>query len=561
MKEKKLKKNDNKSRKRKSLNNINLRAMLKFVKIISWIFLFVSMFYLLVSKSKNIIKRTLDKKNINLIDDIDLGVDEVKKNMPNSFTVGGMYVLGGILLKGTYSILTYLAQLPLKIILKIDKKLNNKNFTNIVTKLLVSKNRFELMNIQRKIDDYEKSMQLMCDYKKFLLEKGKRERNDKELLLQNCNHSLELINKENLIRIKKYCHLIEENLSDSAHIIKNVEKILILSTPELIIKHNVQKLFDGNEEQISQKLVDNVIAYKKKLCEKLIALPISIIRKLQSPIMQMAPRIIVTGEPGVGKSRYCEEIAKSLGLSFLKIDIANQSYNNIYGDQHPTVSSRDMNLGLIANHMYNNIKEKGVDTFVLILNDIDSVWKEGEEMMPRNYRNFLLNLLDEKSFFCEALDKMPINMQRVIIIATVNNKNFIKCHPGIASRFNNKIKIGELNFETKIAIVNKYVDGMMKKSPEYFKDVDLKKLFESLKALTNKNKEPGVRELKNEVNDLVNFVCTEAKNKKFDHLLAWKTYQKVYGKNACLDLKPNKEDCMKTKSKSTEGNRNIAENL
>lgn len=125
------------------------------------------------------------------------------------------------------------------------------------------------------------------------------------------------------------------------------------------------------------------------------------------------PPILIDGEPGIGKTRYLNELARSLGLEYRFIPGATITAGFVLGGSHP--SWRDARLGRVAEALLNY---KTANVF-FVLDEMDKMGGD-DRYLPENV---LLTLLERHTaeFFQDEFVGLPLRANHLIWMGTSND--------------------------------------------------------------------------------------------------------------------------------------------
>jgi len=164
------------------------------------------------------------------------------------------------------------------------------------------------------------------------------------------------------------------------------------------------------------------------------------------------PRFLLSGPPGIGKTRFLNELAKVLKIGTVRqVDMASTSSAIVLGGM--TTSYRNAKQGVVTAHLL----ESQYANPIILLDEIDKVQDNSQNPMGPLFS--LLEPGTAESFIDEALD-FPINCSHIIWFATANNVEHID--DALRSRFE-VINITEPTTEQMTAIVNSVYKELLAK--------------------------------------------------------------------------------------------------
>ncbi|MBU4690922.1 S16 family serine protease [Mycoplasma zalophi] len=219
------------------------------------------------------------------------------------------------------------------------------------------------------------------------------------------------------------------------------------------------------------------------------------------------------GPPGIGKTYFCEQIAKVINRKFAKISLGNVSNYNYFDS-----SANSNSPGIILKTLI----DLGVSNPLILLDEIDKLHTKGQ--------NELLDILDQKQndrFLDKYLD-VEYDLSKIIFITSSNDINNVPDY--IRSRLN-VIYLGPLTLDQKISASKQIIKEF---NDIYANNTDQRLVFEdnAIKTLIEKISffEDGVRSLKENIRIVFQDLFTDNKNKLVTEEIIKKIFANEIGK-------------------------------
>jgi len=138
------------------------------------------------------------------------------------------------------------------------------------------------------------------------------------------------------------------------------------------------------------------------------------------------PPMLICGAPGIGKTRYLNELAKAMSVGEVKqIDMASASAGFVLGGN--STKWKDGSQGYITTHLQESLYANPI----IVLDEVDKA-ANNSQYAPLGSLYSLLEKYTAKKFVDEALE-LPMNCSHIIYFATANSLETIP--EPIKSRF------------------------------------------------------------------------------------------------------------------------------
>ena len=178
---------------------------------------------------------------------------------------------------------------------------------------------------------------------------------------------------------------------------------------------------------------------------------------LNGHLTSNAPGCVVglESQPGMGKTSLAIAMAEAMNCGWYKIPMGSLTEaSQITGNQPVFTGS---NPGLVVEAL----KKFSSGMGVLILDEVDKIPKDGRE--SRGLISVLLELLDfsQNNAFQETHLQMPLDLSKMVIIVTMNNRELVD--PIVLNRIQTLIKIKPYEYNERLTILRdimipKYLD-------------------------------------------------------------------------------------------------------
>lgn len=197
-----------------------------------------------------------------------------------------------------------------------------------------------------------------------------------------------------------------------------------------------------------------------------------------------SPIICLVGPPGVGKTTFAKNIAKSLNRKFTKISVGG------INDEAEIIGHRRAYIGAAPGLIIQGMKKAGTKNPVFIIDEIDKMTKD----IKGDPASSLLEVLDreQNKYFVDHYIEEEFDLSSVMFIATANYLS------QIPDELRDRLEIIELSSYTEFEkldiakrhlVVNQLKEHGLKKEQVTFEDDAI------LTLIRNYTKESGVREL------------------------------------------------------------------
>lgn len=265
------------------------------------------------------------------------------------------------------------------------------------------------------------------------------------------------------------------------------------------IKHNLDKTHYGLSNAKARIL--EYVAVKKRNPD------------IKSPI------ICLVGPPGVGKTSFGMNVAKSLHKEFYKISVGGLN------DTNELMGNRRTYIGSSPGKIMQALLKCGVNNPVILIDEIDK--------MVKNYQgdpaSSMLEILDpeQNMMFTDNYIEEPFDISKVLFILTANDET------AIPKVLKDRLEIIELSSYTefeKADIARKYlIPNILKEYNLTGKNIKFND--ETILEIVNRyTKEAGLRELKRNLNTIIRKVIIEYDDKEIHRVLGLKDILKYLGK-------------------------------
>lgn len=197
-----------------------------------------------------------------------------------------------------------------------------------------------------------------------------------------------------------------------------------------------------------------------------------------------SPIICLVGPPGVGKTTFAKNVAKSLNRKFTKISVGG------INDESEIIGHRRAYVGAAPGLIIQGMKRVGTKNPVFIIDEIDKMTKD----IKGDPASSLLEVLDKEQnkFFVDHYIEEEFDLSQVMFIATANYLT------QIPEELKDRLEIIELSSYTeyeKLAIAKRHLIKDQKKE-HGLSEKDVEFPDETILTLIrNYTKESGVREL------------------------------------------------------------------
>lgn len=247
----------------------------------------------------------------------------------------------------------------------------------------------------------------------------------------------------------------------------------------------------------STQLINNVYSHiekniygQHKIKEKILSFVASIWNNQNAK----GNNLVFVGPPGVGKTVFARSLAKGIGLPFYQISFGGRN-NSSFLKGHSTTY-----VGSKPGEIYNALAHMGVKNGILYLDELDKIQNndKGAELSAS-----LLHILDPSQnddFRDNYISDIPLDLSKLIIIASVNDINFID---SILRNRLNLVRFADYSRIDKVNIgLNYSVPKIIKEL--CFNEGDIIVTKENIKHILNKSQidEKGIRHLERNIRNI-----------------------------------------------------------
>ena len=145
-------------------------------------------------------------------------------------------------------------------------------------------------------------------------------------------------------------------------------------------------------------------------------------------------RLLLSGEPGCGKSFFAKVFAKSIDADY--IEVKHSDFNSEWGGKGTD------NFKKIFESILQQVQGKSDKKFVVTFNEIDTIIQPIEKITEGKGGSYFMTKLEHRSVFLNYLDELKSKAPNVIVIGTTNlsprNNNLDRA---TLSRFKNILEL------------------------------------------------------------------------------------------------------------------------
>lgn len=358
------------------------------------------------------------------------------------------------------------------------------------------------------------------------------------------NNQKEYILKEKLAYIKKELGLNTEDIDFEKEYIKRIENLNLNNKTKKKLLSEINKLSNipenHPEASVIRNYLDTILSlpwnksnndetdinkirnsldkthYGLKNAKMRILEYVAV--KKRNPDIK-SPIICLVGPPGVGKTSFGMNVAKSLKREFYKISVGGLN------DTNELMGNRRTYIGSSPGKVIQALIKCGVNNPVILIDEIDKMVKNNNG----DPASSMLEILDSEQnmLFTDNYIEEPFDISKVLFILTANDENSI---PRILK---DRLEIIELSSYTefeKLDIAKKYlIPSILKsyklsnKSIKFNDDV-------IIEIINNYTKESGLRELKRIISTLIRKIIVEFNTNEIYYSVKQKDLAKFLGK-------------------------------
>ena len=204
----------------------------------------------------------------------------------------------------------------------------------------------------------------------------------------------------------------------------------------------------------SKKLIQNIERLKTKFPNFELVIDRSVkslaLAMLQRPAIISMPPLLLVGPPGIGKTRFLSELAKTLKVDFYKIDLASTSAGFVLAGSSTTWAEGK------PGNITDSLRRSKTANFIMLLDEVDKV--SGDSRYdPLGCMYSLLEKNTAKEFIDEAL-QVKMNCSEINWFASANYPE--KIPAPIRSRFS-IIKIEPPSYEQQCLIAQSVYEDLI----------------------------------------------------------------------------------------------------
>ena len=328
-------------------------------------------------------------------------------------------------------------------------------------------------NVQKSLDETQKEFVLKEKIKAIREELGEEEQNEIEVLKEQINN----LKCPKKIKEKLHVELNKYSLGNSA----NPEVGMIRTYIDWLLKLPwTEKTEDRKDLKKVRELLDSTHYGLENVKDRVI----EYLAVKQNTDNLRSPIICLVGPPGVGKTSFAKNIAKSLNRKSTKISVGG------INDEAEIIGHRRAYVGSAPGLIIQGMKKAGVNNPVFIIDEIDKMTKD----IKGDPASSLLEVLDKEQnkYFVDHYIEEEFDLSNVMFIATANYLQ------QIPDELRDRLEIIEFSSYTefeKLDIAKKHlIPNQM--TEHGLKDKDITFTDEAILTLIrNYTKESGVREL------------------------------------------------------------------
>ena len=342
---------------------------------------------------------------------------------------------------------------------------------------------------------------------------------DSELQISMEETQKEYILREKIKHIKKELGENDENEISEIYLEKLNSLKLSSKTRKKILNEikRLENLKENNPEySVVRNYLDTVLNLPWNTSSKDIDVEYIAIKKRNPDIK--SPIICLAGPPGVGKTTFAINVAKSLNREFYKISVGGLN------DTNELMGNRRTYLGSNMGRIMQGIRKCNVNNPVILIDEVDKMVKN----TLGDPASCLLEILDssQNTMFIDNYVEEEFDLSKVMFILTCNDASLI---PEVLYDRLEIIEITSYTELEKLNIAKKYL------LPSIFDDykVGLKDIKISdnliLDIISKYTKESGLRELKRCLSSLIRKIIISNKSKELKVTIKLSDLKKYLG--------------------------------
>ncbi|MDP3087654.1 MAG: AAA family ATPase [Methylotenera sp.] len=239
------------------------------------------------------------------------------------------------------------------------------------------------------------------------------------------------------------------------HVVKRVKEIKNRGIDyKSKVGPTLKKLWDSDRELLEvndTSRIDTLYSKFPNFTDTLNIYRPYIIRSQKLPRPFVVKPVLLLGPPGIGKTYFVSELAKSLGLPFFRLSMNNISGN--FALAGGSLQWGDADVGFVAK----SLADSTCANPIILLDEMDKVTNLSGNQNPIGPLLSLLESHSARQFKDEALE-LILDASHINWIATANYIEDIS--EPVISRFH-VIEIGELNPEDMLQILNNVYKNLL----------------------------------------------------------------------------------------------------